>query len=114
MMETGSPPVMGEVNTGLGVLELEIVHATGTIELDPNSSIAAAAHETLSLGQPFVASVLTGGPGYLYRSSHLQMAFTRDELYRFLRRDLLPEEYFKLRNQFGLFFEPSESRNPRP
>ena len=77
---------------------------------DPNRLIAAVFNDKLfsELGEPIPAevkgSVLSGRAGYRYSDSDVDMILERDELDRFIRCDLTPEEYFKLRDTYGIFF----------
>lgn len=101
---TGLRPI-GRVNTGLGVLQLEIVHGSGVLRMDPNTAVQAGYEGDLKLGETVAPSSISGAPGYLYRSSEMQLALTLEELYRFLRRNLRPDEFLGLYRQFGSFFE---------
>ena len=46
------------------------------------------------------SSMISGKPALQYRSDHMVAELTPDEMDRFLRRDLTPEEYFALRKFF--------------
>jgi hypothetical protein len=122
-------PQIGRVDTGLGPVQLEVVHGDGVLRLDPNTAIAAGYFENLVLGDPIVVSVLSKEPGYLYRTCEMQLAFTLEELYRLFRRDLQPREFHYLYHTYGSFFEihedfyvpatgqalqPLEAENPKP
>jgi hypothetical protein len=98
-------PHVGRVDTGLAAVQIQIVHSKGTLKLDANSAVFAAHTGALELGGPVAPSTLSGEPGYIYRSCEMQLVFTREELYRFMRHDLLPEEYRLLHGKFGSFFE---------
>lgn len=52
------------------------------------------------------SSMISGKPALQYRSDHMVVELTPDEMDRFLRRDLMPEEYFALRKFF-----PKRSHN---
>lgn len=99
-----APPAR-RVDTGLGAIQLEIVHGEGVLRLDPNTAVMMAHRRTLELGAPVARSVLSREPGYIYRSAEMQLVFTEDELYRFLRHALEPAEYKKLFLAFGDFYE---------
>lgn len=102
-------PAKNRVSTGLGSVEIEVVHASGTKKFDPNSAIIAAhaGAAGLKLGEPCAPSFLSGQPGYLYRNDQLEVALTGDELVRLFMSNLRPDEFFKLANQFGVFYEIS-------
>lgn len=93
------------VNNGLGILDIEIQYDGGTLKLDPNSAAMAGFEESLALGNPIAPSDLSGLPGYRYRTDSVELVLTRGELYRLLRRNLWPEEYFGLLHQYGAFHE---------
>lgn len=98
-------PLIGRVDTRLAAVQIQVVHSKGTLRLDANSAAMAAHSETLEMGAPVAPSTLSGEPGYVYRSCEMQLVFTRDELYRFMRHELQPAEYHLLRQRFGSFFE---------
>lgn len=89
----------------LPVIEIEIVSKDNAIRMDMNQAAIACHLENLSLGEPFIPSDLSGEPGYEYRSSEITLALTRDELYRFMRHDLHPKEFFLLAEKYGVIFE---------
>jgi hypothetical protein len=107
--DTALAAPVGRIDTGLNPYQVHIVHATGTVRLDHCGAISAVVSNTLSLGPPLGKSVLSGGAAYLYRAHDLQLLLTRDELCRFIRRDLYPNEYLKLRRRFGDFAEIDDS-----
>lgn len=100
---------VGRVDTGLGPFQVNIVHGMGTVRVDPSTAIQLAISESLVLGPPVGYSVLSGGPGYLYRTHEMQLLLTNGELNRLVRHNLAPEEYFRLRQRFGEFFEIEDS-----
>lgn len=102
------PPV-GRIETGLGVVQVQIVHSKGTLRMDANSAHVYAVTSTLPLGGPVGPSCLSGQPGFLLRTCEMQLLLTEAELYRVLRRDLHPDEVFSLRRRFGSFFEVDEA-----
>jgi hypothetical protein len=94
----------------LGPIELEIHSGDGKIlKLDPNTFVVSAARNELSqlngsLGVAYGKSVLSPeDDGWLYREDDFGVVLTVDELRRLALRDLLPEQYFGLRHQFGMF-----------
>jgi hypothetical protein len=86
----------GRLTTGLTYMDLDVVSASTTRRFDPNTFIMAAMERQLTDGEPLYPSFISGKPGYLYRNHILQIALTADELDRFARHDLTPEEFFKL------------------
>ena len=98
-------PLIGRVDTGLGPVQLQIVHSGGVLKLDANSAALGAHEESFELGGEVAPSTLSGEPGFVYRSCEMQLVFTREELYRLMRHDLRPEEYHALYRRFGSFFE---------
>lgn len=86
------------------ILDIRIEDQTSSQKFDPNSLIIALVSDKLKLGDPIRISVLSGKPGYRYRDSDVGFILTKDELFRFIERDLTPDEYFKLRDKFGMFF----------
>jgi hypothetical protein len=93
----------------LGPIDIEISGRDRKLMLDPNRIIMAVVKDTLfpSLGEPLPAeegtSILSGRAGYRYSDCDVEMILDREELDRFIRHDLSPEEYFKLRDHFGEF-----------
>jgi hypothetical protein len=104
-MSNKYPPKNRRPNPLLSVITLEIAWKDGSLQLDPNGAAVAAHEESLPLGEPCFASDLSGAPGYEYRTDDITLALARDELYRFLRHDLTPAEFFTLAEKFGVFFE---------
>jgi len=98
------PPKNRRINA-LPVVEIEIASKDGVLRMDMNQAAIASHLENLALGEPFVQSDLSGHPGYEYRSSEVTLALTRDELYRLMRHNLSPKEFFLLAEKFGVFFE---------
>lgn len=103
------PPKNRTNRTDLGVIDIEISGQGTTLVFDPNGLIIALIRDELfpQLGEPISdnkGSVLSGQPGYRYCDSEVDMVLERSELDRFIRHDLMPEEYFKLRDTYGLFF----------
>lgn len=97
--------------TGLGPVDIEIQGEVGTWKTDPNGLIITAVTGMFPLekiGKPTTSSMLSGEPAYLYRTSELEVALTGEEIRRLTRRDLHEQEFFKLREAFGLFFEIHE------
>ncbi|MBC8741700.1 hypothetical protein F6X40_34630 [Paraburkholderia sp. UCT31] len=60
----------------------------------------------LPFGDPLLLpSVLSGMPSYILRTSEIELALAPRELLRLWRRNLRPDEFFKLRDTYGVFFE---------
>lgn len=91
----------GRMKTGLGFLDMEVASATTTLKFCPNTILMAAMEDKLTAGEPVYPSFLSGEPGFLYRNDELQIAFTGEELRRFVSHDLHPEEFFKLYGALG-------------
>lgn len=104
---TQYPPKNRPTQTDLSILDIEITSTEGRIVYDPNTAAMTAASGQLPLGDPLpdVGSTISGKPAYKFRTTEVEMALTPDELLRLWRRDLRPDEYFKLREVFGVFFE---------
>jgi len=118
------------ISDPLPVLQIKIDHAEGTFTSCPNGMAVSAMwgmngtkpevpdgfladqseiFNPVSLQPlPGVASVISGGEAVVYRSDDLVIPMTVEELFRFMKLDLRPEEYFALRNRYGMFFEIHE------
>ena len=94
----------------LPVLRIEIVHASGTLALDPNSAAMLAATGDYPFGGPVpgLRSCLSNKKAYLLREDDLEIPLAFDELDRYLRRDLTPREYFALLDRHGMFYSIHE------
>lgn len=102
-------PPKNRTATGLGTVEIEVVHASGVKTFNPNSATIGAHSGVagLGLGGPHAPSFLSGEPGYLYRNDKLEVALTGEELVRLFMSNLRSDEFFKLASQFGIFYEIS-------
>lgn len=108
----------------LPILRKEIEDANGVSVFDPNGLVMALLTDLDRLLEmpPLAdagptssgpagsagsgrASDLSGEPAVLYRSDDLEIALTPAELVRYIAHDLAPEEYFALRERFGMHFE---------
>lgn len=104
------PPKNRTKRVDLGPIDIEISGHGKAIMFDPNRLIVALLDDKLfsDLGAPIPTavegSVLSGKAGYRYSDSDVDMILERGELDRFIRCDLTPEEYFKLRDTYGIFF----------
>lgn len=99
-------PPSNRSETGLGVLEIEITGAAGTLKLDPNRAAMIGYSGELPIEDPCWPSTLSGEPGFRYRTCDgVDLSLTPPELIRLLRHDLAPEEVLELHNAFGAFFE---------
>lgn len=89
----------------LPVLHLRIVDADTEHQLDPNGAIIASVQGTLPVTGPAIAkSVLSGAPALIWREDDLGIPLTGDEIHRLIQHRLTPDEYFRLRERYGLFF----------
>jgi hypothetical protein len=98
------PPVNRQINSTLGATDILLAGATASIQTGPDVLAALSQTETLALGPPRGTSSISGEPGYLYQDNEVTLYLTLPELYRFLRRNLEPKEYFALVHQFGVFY----------
>lgn len=101
-------PPIGQAFTGLPT-QYEIHYADGVLRLTGAMAAVAASHESLPNWDtsPAFASVLSGAPGYLLKNDVLVLALAPDEMYRLLRHNLRPDEFFKLAQTVGVFYEIS-------
>lgn len=58
--------------------------------------------------KPGVASIVSGGPGVLFRAEDYEIGLTPEELFRFAKHDLEPREYFAIRDRFGMLHDIHE------
>lgn len=99
-------PPKNRVDTGLEVIQIEIVGADGAHRTNPNGAAVMGFNKYLPVKEPIKPSVLSGEPGFLYRNyDGVEIALTAEELIRLLRRALRPEEVLKLHSLYGAFFE---------
>lgn len=114
----------------LPILAIQVIHAHGVAETDPNGAAASAMYgatgEDLN-GAPGTAglefriipladlapvpgahSMLSGGPALIYRSADVEIAMSPGEMHRLFDLSLAPEEYFAIRDRYGLFHEIHE------
>lgn len=93
----------------LPILDIRILDGSGTEHrYDPNAVlIAGLSGEVRHLPpDPVKMSVISGAAGCLtYRSVDLSIDLTPQEMDRFIRHALWPEEYRKLGEVYGLDFE---------
>lgn len=98
-------PPKNRIETGLDILQIEVTDRLGVWKLDPNRAAMVGYKQELALADPIGPSVLSGEPGYGYRTSDVDLVLTREELFRLLRRDLRPNEVRKLLETYGTFHE---------
>ena len=98
------PPV-NRTETGLYVLQVEIVDGIGKWQLDLNRVAMMAYTKKLPVMRPQTMSVLSSEPAYLYRTCDVELALTADEMLRLMRHDLFPKEVLKLHKLYGAFHE---------
>lgn len=91
----------------LGILDQRILWEGGAVDLDPNGMAMLCVIGDYPLGLPFTdqPSILSGAPAYLYQSDDMELALSFEELDRFLRHDLKPDEFFKVLAFAGMHFE---------
>lgn len=90
----------------LPVLKIEIEHADGVVETDPNGLIGIVLAGTIQKLRPTggVVSMLSGKPGLIYREYDLDIHLTPDEAFRLCDRSLRPSEYESLMRHFGVAY----------
>ncbi len=98
-------PPKNRTDTGLHVLQIEVRDRLGVWTMDPNRAAMVGYKQELALAEPVGTSVLSGEPGYGYRTCDVDLVLTRDELFRLLRRALTPAEVQKLLETYGAFHE---------
>jgi hypothetical protein len=109
-VEDRYPPKNRTNRTDLGAIDIEIGAHRTTLRFDANQIIKSVLDDELfpALGDPIPAevegSILSGKAGYRYSDIDVEMVLERGELERLIRHDLTPDEYFKLRAHFGMFF----------
>jgi hypothetical protein len=86
------------------ILDIRIEDSEGSRRFDPNSLIMAIINQDVKLASPVGKSVISGEPGFRYRDNDVGLTLSKEELFRFIEKNLLPEEYFKLRDEYGMFF----------
>lgn len=87
----------------------EVSGSEGAVRLDVTAAVAAGIRENLTLGEPIVASAISGRPGYLFRTREVEFGLAADELYRLLRHALSPLQVLALAKKFGIFHEISDT-----
>lgn len=112
----------------LPVLELRVDHAGGSRKTCPNGFVACAiwshSGKRPDLPESFLssdlfdikapepipelASIISGKPALRYRADDVEIALAPEELYRLASHALRRNEYFALRDRFGLFHEIHE------
>ncbi|MBK1666560.1 hypothetical protein CKO28_00700 [Rhodovibrio sodomensis] len=89
----------------LPLFDLRIEDANESHAFDPNGLIGALVEDRLPLGGPTVGpSDISGRPALRYRELDLAALLTPDELRRLVSLALHPDEYFVLRDRYGLFY----------
>jgi hypothetical protein len=98
------PPVNRTPNRALTTIDMLLAGKDVFLTTDPNEIAMLSQTETLELGEPLAPSTLTGEPGYMYEDDEVKLYLTLPEMYRFLKNNLRPKEYFQLRELFGIFY----------
>lgn len=89
-------------------LRIEIHHADGVLEFDPNGILQACIQSPSTfdaLQSEGALSAISGAPGLIYKTDQVRVGLTSSEIQRLTRHALMPEEYFALRRVTGSFFE---------
>lgn len=88
----------------LGAIELEIHSGDGRVlKLDPNNFVISAFKNSFDLGPPAGKSFLSQEDAWLYREDDFGVLLSLEELRRLAARELMPDQYLRLRETFGLF-----------
>ena len=95
---------------GLGPIDIDIDHAAGTHRTHPNGLITMAMKNELVplIPVPGVVSDASGKPAVVYATNELVLSVTPEELHRLVMLDLTPQEFFALKERYGVFFEIHE------
>jgi hypothetical protein len=101
-------PPKNRLPTRLEILRIEVVGKNHTAIYDPNAFTMHSVLGVVTEDEPITSSMLSGEPAYLYRSMDVEIPLSHDELVRLGRLDLTPDEYFRLRDHYGLFHEVHE------
>lgn len=90
---------------GLSILQIQVEHADGTLELNPNTALITSIQtpeEILDLKPvPDRKSLITGAPAIIYRSDDVEIPLTQEEALRLMLTALRPEEYQAIASHFG-------------
>jgi hypothetical protein len=124
-------PPRNRTDKPLNLPQIEVTDANGKIRTTPNALIgcviwgASGEQPTDRDGRPVndigdgqtvfnplalvpradVPSLLSGEPSVRYVADDVSIDLTPEELLRFISRELTEEEYFKVRNHFGMMYE---------
>lgn len=98
------PPCNRVPNRALGTIDMLLAGKDVLLTVGPNELAVFAQTEDLELGEPLAPSTLSGEPGYKYQDNEVTLYLTLPEMYRFLKSNLRPKEYFQLANAFGIFY----------
>lgn len=93
----------------LDILRIEIESAAGVETYDPNTLLIHAIdhpEQVISLTpMPDQVSDVSNDAAVLYRTDDLEIKLSPKELLRFIYHNLTAEEFFKLRDKYGDFYE---------
>jgi hypothetical protein len=100
-------PPINRIANSLGFLDIHIEHAEGVIQIDPNTAAKHAYYRSLPVAGCVaeLRSDLTGEPAYRYVTMDVSLNLSLVELYRLIRHDLHPAEFFGLIQKYGVFHE---------
>ena len=98
------PPCNRTPNHALSAIDMLLAGKEVFLTVSPNELAMFAQTEDLDLGEPLAPSTLSGEPGYMYQDNEVKLYLTMPEMYRFLKSNLRPKEYFQLVNAFGVFY----------
>lgn len=101
-------PPRNRIGDPLPILAIKIADAQSVHEFSPNSIVMAMLQDRFDLGEPCGESFLSGEPAYRLEDEDVVVHLTLDEIRRMVARCLTPDEFFKLRKEFGVFFQIHE------
>jgi hypothetical protein len=91
--------------TGVKPLHYEIVGAQETLKHSMSVLLHRVRTGQLALGTPLDDSILSGKPGYRFRTEQVELVLAADEIERLVLRNLTPSEFFHLAARIGVFHE---------
>jgi hypothetical protein len=99
-------PPKNRAAQSLPLLEIKVECVEGLVTFDPNSLAMAVVDGTLfqRMLTPVGKSFLSDRPGYRFRDDDIAVVLHADEIKRLVCHELSSEQYFKLREHFGMFF----------
>ena len=91
------------------VLDIEVEHAGGVVQFNPNSQIMALVErpDAMAAWRPVdgAVSAISGEPAIIVRTHDLEIPLTVDEYAGLVGSELRPDEFKALLDRYGSFFE---------